>query len=153
MMQSVLKSLIASQSAGYRWIKMCLSPLLLWIHMSVGKALHVATPYFLLLAFTTSPNVLVNACSESTWVLNFTVLFLTTVINCHLKQLTHHLSSNHINNKISDQKSGRSSITLLHVAHNFLQVKILTTEQELSVQFLSIYHACHHLKQTKYGIS
>ena len=78
MMQSVLKSLIASQSAGYRWIKMHLSLLLLWIHMSAGKALRMATPYFLPLACTTSPNVLVNACSESTWVSNFTALFLTT---------------------------------------------------------------------------
>jgi len=76
-----------------------------------------------------------------------------TVINRHLKQLTRHLSSNHINNKNTDRKSGRSGITLLNVAHNFLPIKILTTEWESSVQFLSIYHTCHHLKQTKYGIS
>jgi len=79
--------------------------------------------------------------------------YIYTVINHHLKQLTRHLSSNHINNKNSDWKSGRSGITLLNVAHNFLPIKILTTERESSVQFLSIYHTCHHLKQTKYGIS
>jgi len=42
-----------------------------------------------------------------------------TVINCHLKQLTCHLSSNHINNKNSDWKSGRSGITLLKCSTQF----------------------------------
>ena len=77
----------------------------------------------------------------------------STVIDCHLKQLTRCLSSNHNNNKILDRKDGRPSITLLHVARSFFQIKMLTTEQELSVQILLIYHTCHHLKQTKCGIS
>jgi len=53
---------------------------------------------------------------------------LSTVINRHLKQLTRRLSSNHNNNKNSHRKGGSSSITLLHVAHNFLPIKILMTE-------------------------
>ena len=77
----------------------------------------------------------------------------TTVIHCHLKQLTCHLSSNNNNNKNTDQKDGRSSITLLHAAHNFLPIKISMTEQQSSAQILSSYRTFHHLKQTKYGIS
>ena len=76
-----------------------------------------------------------------------------TVIDCHLKQLTRCLSSNHNNNKILDRKDGRPSITLLHVARSFFQIKMLTTERGLSVEILLIYRTCHHLKQTKCGIS
>ena len=75
------------------------------------------------------------------------------IIDCHLKQLTRRLSSNHDNNKSLDRKDGRPSITLLRVACSFFQIKMLTTERGLSVQILLIYHTCHHLKQTKCGIS
>ena len=77
---------------------------------------------------------------------------LCTVIHRHLKQLTRRLSSNN-NNKNTDRKGGRPSITLLHAAHNFLPIKISVTEEELSAQILLIYRTIHHLKQTKYGIS
>ena len=56
---------------------------------------------------------------------------------------TRRLSSNDNNNKNTDRKGGRPSITFLHAAHNFLPIKISMTEQESS-DHLSIYRTFHH---------